>query len=68
MPAAFLGHTGNDLAVGTFADHQRWFEGSVTLEMSYGGEEMLMPGTQNNPSTASKILHPCLFIFNLYYE
>jgi len=36
--------------------------------MSNGSEEMLMPGTQKNSSTASKIVHPRLFIFNRHYE
>jgi hypothetical protein len=70
VPAAFLGHTGNDLAVRVLvlAYHQRWFEVSIILEMSYGGEKMLMPSTQEYLSTESKIVHPFLFIFNRHYE
>jgi hypothetical protein len=66
--SSFFDHTSNDLAVVAFADDQSWSEVSVILEMSYDGEEMLMPSTQKNPSTASKTVHPCLFIFNLHYE
>jgi hypothetical protein len=68
VPAAFFCNAGNDIAVGTFADHQGGLEVSVFLEVSYCGKEVLMPGTQKNPSTASKIVHPFLLVFDLHFE
>jgi hypothetical protein len=44
MPTASLGHTSDDLAVGTLADHQGGFEVSIGLEMSDYREKLLMPG------------------------
>ena len=48
MPAGSFGHPCDDGAVIAAADHDAGIENAIVLEVTDGGKELLVPGTEQN--------------------
>jgi len=68
LPAALTGNAGDDIAIGTFADHKGWIELPVVPEWPYGGKELLVPGAKEHPLAPVQTNQPGILIFQPYSE